>query len=65
MKGSSQCDAEPEHNVPGISAKEVKVKGYQSHSEHWGRGECHLSALCYKVRIEIYKECGVIIIWMN
>ena len=59
MKGSSQCGAGPEHNVFGISAGEVKVKGYQSHSEHWDRDECHFSVLCYKIRIEVYEKCEV------
>ena len=65
VKGSSWCDAESEYSVPSISAGEIKVKGYQSHSEHWGRGECYLSALYYEIKIEVYEGCEVVTTWMN
>ena len=46
--------------MPSISAGEVKVKGYQNHFEHWDGDEYHLSALCYKVRIEAHERCEVV-----
>ena len=60
-KSSNQCGTGSKHSVLSISAGEVKVKEYQNHSEHWGRGEYHLSALYYKIKIEVYKECEIII----
>ena len=65
VKSNNQCGIESEHNVLSINAEEVKMKRYQNYSEHWGRGECHLSALHYKVEIEVFKECGIVTAWMN
>ena len=65
VKSSSQCGTESEHSMPSISEGEVKVKRYQSHSEHWNRGKCYLSMFCYEIRIETYKKYEIITIWMN
>ena len=65
VKGINWCDTGPKHSVPSISAGGVKMKGYQSHSEHWNKGECHFSVLYYEVKIEVYEECEVTTIWMN
>ena len=65
MKGINWCGTESEYNVPSISAEEIKMEKYQNHFEHWNRDECHLSAFCYEVEIEAYKEYKIVIIWMN
>lgn len=65
-KGINWCGTELEYNVLSISAEEIKIKEYQNHSKHWDRSEYYLSALCYKVKIEVYKYVKLLKFkWIN